>query len=473
MSAIGCLCSLLFKLTFLTIIVLFGLAFIPTIDIDLPKNREPASFISIQPNDLLSAAELLHVNEVHGPESIVEIDGDLYFGVRGGKIVKSTRGRKSIEVLVSNVSSSPSCIRTETEWDQKKCGRVLGVRLDSKKNFYVLDAESGVKKVDIKTGKVESVYTTGPKQAGRDIIFVDDFVIQEGAGKKGGHVFYITDSSAKYPLDLCVLSMITREATGRVIKVDSDTKEVSVVSDGIAFPNGIELMDDGKHLLVNEISNRNLLKINIQTGKKEVLIRGLPGLPDNIRRTARTDLETYWIAFYQTKAKEDFGDQALDTPYFTKALLRMVHNLGIGILKLGELSNCRYLEELGYQFRSGFILYSLNKELSEGLIMEVNSKGKILRALQDPHGKISHLSEVKDVMEGSERVLYLGSYVNPFLGRLVLPGETVTGRSSSSSSEKKSTTTTTPRPTTTTRSSKKEVKKEEKQQQKKEKKQEL
>lgn len=48
MSAIGCLCSLLFKLTLLTIIVLFGLAFIPTIDIDIPKNRYETTTIKTE-----------------------------------------------------------------------------------------------------------------------------------------------------------------------------------------------------------------------------------------------------------------------------------------------------------------------------------------------------------------------------------------------------------------------------------------
>jgi sugar lactone lactonase YvrE len=373
------------------------------------------------------------------------ITGDLYFGIRGGRIVKSTKERKSIQQVVTNISSSPSCLRAESEWDQNKCGRVLGVRVDSKNNLYVIDAQSGVKKVDVLTGKVESIYRIGPKQAGRDVKFIDDFAIVEGAGKKGGHVFYITDSTA-LGVELLGVSVMTRETSGRVIRFDSDTKEISVVSDEIALPTGIELMDDGKHLLVSEGSKRNLLKININTGKKEVLLKGLPGYMDNIRRSSRKGIETYWIALFQPKAKDDIVDQLLETPNFTKAVLRMVRNLGTAIMKLGELSNCAYLQDLGYQFRSMLILSNLGRELAIGIIVEVDSNGSVLRVLQDPRGIVSHLSEVKDVVEDGERVLYLGSYFNPFLGRLVLKNEAHLVQSAKKSSTP--TTTTTRRPPT-------------------------
>ena len=53
------------------------------------------------------------------------------------------------------------------------------------------------RKIDISTGIVTTIIDfRGKEHAGRHIIFVDDFVIDEETnGRSGPHVFYITDSS--------------------------------------------------------------------------------------------------------------------------------------------------------------------------------------------------------------------------------------------------------------------------------------
>ena len=52
-----------------------------------------------------------------------------------------------------------------------------------------------------------------------------------------------------------------------------------------------------------------------------------------------------------------------------------------------------------------------------GLVVEYNDKGEIVRSLHDPTGKtIPSVSEVHD----EDGILYLGSYNQPYLGKLDL-----------------------------------------------------
>lgn len=52
-----------------------------------------------------------------------------------------------------------------------------------------------------------------------------------------------------------------------------------------------------------------------------------------------------------------------------------------------------------------------------GLLLEMNSEGKIIQTFHDPSGQV-----VPDVSEAEDKdgVLYLGSYSQPFISRLYL-----------------------------------------------------
>lgn len=66
------------------------------------------------------------------------------------------------------------------------------------------------------------------------------------------------------------------------------------------------------------------------------------------------------------------------------------------------------------QFRRGdYVLPLLRRH---GIVIEFDEDGKILRSLQSPDGKISDLSQVTE----HEGYLYLGSFINDYLGRLKL-----------------------------------------------------
>ena len=311
-------------------------------------------------------------------------------------------------------------------WDMSKCGRPLGMRFDARGYLYVIDAYNGIKTINVSTGSIKNVVNTRKRKVeGRDVIFVDDFAIDEGAGVNGGHVFYISDSSAKWELEFVNAVALEHESTGRILRYDEDTRELTVVAAGIGFPNGVEITDDKQAILYDELNKRRIVKLYIRgpkAGQKEMFAENLPGEPDNIRRSASSH-ETYWVGLYAGKSPEmRHQDPLIDllatTLFIRKVLFRLSYHLGDVIMKLGEMFNFPAVIELGFNVRATYVYQQLYKPY--GLVIELNAKGDIVRALHSPDGRTTLLSEVREIVEGGRRVLYLGSYYNTYLGKLVL-----------------------------------------------------
>lgn len=97
-------------------------------------------------NDKLNNVEIWHEGDLKGPECIVDYNGELYTGIQGGDIVKLV-GKDHI---VPVVKFGRPC---GGYYEEKLCGRPLGMKFDKKGNLYAADAYYGIWKVDIKTGK--------------------------------------------------------------------------------------------------------------------------------------------------------------------------------------------------------------------------------------------------------------------------------------------------------------------------------
>lgn len=345
--------------------------------------------------------------------------GEVYTGLADGRIVRLAGNDV---VTVAHVTDQ-SC---QGLWEMSKCGRPLGTRFDSRGQLYTIDAYHGLKKIDVSTGQVTTVLdvTRGPV-AGRKVIFVDDFALDEGAGERGGNVYYISDSSAKWPLEFVNLVVVEHETSGRILRYDEDTKQVTVVASGIGFPNGVEITDDREAILYNELNKRRIFKLYIRgprKGERVLFAENLPGEPDNIRRSASTT-ETYWVALYAGKSA-NFVDQdpALDwvstTPSVRKAFIRLFYHFGDVLYSVGKTLNFVPLQDFGFNMRALYHYQQMYKP--RGLVVELDKNGKIIRALHSPDGKTTHLAEAREVIENGARVLYLGSYYNDYLGKLLL-----------------------------------------------------
>lgn len=369
-------------------------------------------------NDILSKATKLFTDEVEGPESLAPFEGKVYVGLQDGRILQISDNKYSTFTTVG--ISNGTC----PAWQEKRCGRPLGNRVTSKGDLYTIDAYHGVLKTSIKapSPKPELVMSSDLLIEGNSSKFLDDLVIDEGAGTSGGNVIYMTDASSHFDLSEVVPTMLDQDDTGRVIQYDEVAKKATVIMKGLLFPNGIELTDDKTSILVCEITNKRILRHYVKgpkAGTTEVLIDRLPGEPDNIRRSTRKDKETYWVALAiaRTTQNPDLIDWGENKPFLRNFALRTIYAVGNLVQFFGQLIQSPDLTLKGWEIKT-FKLFNLFT--FRGMALEIDVSGKIVSCLHSPDGSITLLSEVREVIEGNSRVLYLGSVYNKYIGKLVL-----------------------------------------------------
>ena len=344
----------------------------------------------------------------------MDANGNLYTGSIGGDIYKISEEGKKIETL-TNIKPS---------------GRPLGMKVDpdDPNLLHVLDAFTGIYSINLKTKEVKLIYDIKDDKIdhGKPMVFIDDFA-------KDGSKFYITDSTEGLEEDSAFLAITSYDSSGRVIEFDTETKKITTLATGLAFPNGIEITDDKNSVLVVELTRHVLWKIYVRgpkRGQKEALNTNLPGWGDNIRRSTRKDRETYWIAFFNTANNIKRVTCLSDKPALARGIANFLYNIASGIEWVNrvliaplEVSQLKPLQELlGYlnKFIKGGGPYLIGMKM-HGLLIEVDSEGKIIRSLHSPDGKMSAYSEAREVIESDgSKVLYIGSAFNDYVGKLKL-----------------------------------------------------
>lgn len=97
-----------------------------------------------------------------------------------------------------------------------------------------------------------------------------------------------------------MLVVLTGDATGRLMRYEPRTGNVTVLRSRLAFPNGVAVSADGTHLVVAETSSCRLLRHWLRgprAGETEVMAE-LPGYPDNVRPDGRGG---YWVGVNRDK----------------------------------------------------------------------------------------------------------------------------------------------------------------------------
>lgn len=374
----------------------------------------PRAFIEgLEPKNLLTNGEKLFLNKLNGPESIAEFNGKLYTGSSDGYIyeINNNQAKRFLKLTDSNEKQHP---------------RPLGIRITSKGILYVVFASEGIYSADLrqknpKLLKVLPIEETS--KIGAASKFLDDVAIDEEAGTGGGDVLYITDVSSKFSVEQSWYIMSGSEV-GRILKYDINNDKLEMVSDNIYFPNGIELTDDRQAVLFNELTAQKVYKLFIKgknVGQKQLFTVGLPGEPDNIRRSALKE-ETYWVAVAMARnlTSQNTQDWLNTRPVLRKLLLRSMNLIGKGLQSLGKLTGYYPLQEIGTGLTTGADFIMTYKD-QYGMVIEIDKNGKIINSLHSPDGKFSLLSEAKEIrLNEHETVVYLGSFVNDFLGKIYL-----------------------------------------------------
>lgn len=331
-----------------------------------------------EPNVKLRQAQRLFEDQVVGPESIANI-GDVFFsGTADGQIVRLI-GRR-IQTLTR--LGTPPCGSREQE---SSCGRPLGIRVGPNGTLFVADSYLGVFEVNPNTGEAELLVPGGQEVGGRKLSFINDVAVTSN-GKK----LYFTDSSSRWQRRDFLQLLMEATADGRVLELDLDTRELTVVMDNLRFPNGIQLLPDEESVLVAETTMARIRRVHVaglNKGGMDTFVENLPGFPDNIRRSSSGG---YWVAMSSVRPNPGFStlDFLATRPWIKKFIFKL--------------------------FSQDFLLKVVPRY---SLVVELQDGGVCSRSFHDPGGLVaSHVSEAHE-HDGS---LYLGSYRAPYLARLDL-----------------------------------------------------
>lgn len=121
-------------------------------------------------------------------------------------------------------------------------GRPLGLKFDSKTcNLYIADACLGLFMVG-PSGGVATQLAISTDDDAAPFKFLNALDIDEQSG------VYFSDSSTLYQRREWPKIVITGDRTGRLLKYDPRSEKVEVLVEGLAFPNGVALSQDGSFL---------------------------------------------------------------------------------------------------------------------------------------------------------------------------------------------------------------------------------
>lgn len=96
-------------------------------------------------NEKLNNVEIWHKSDLYGPEAFAEYNNELYTTVHGGDVVKLTGDH-----ITPVVKFGEPC---KGLYEEKLCGRPLGLAFSNDGTLYVSDAYYGIFKVNVKSGE--------------------------------------------------------------------------------------------------------------------------------------------------------------------------------------------------------------------------------------------------------------------------------------------------------------------------------
>lgn len=330
--------------------------------------------------DRLHAAKIVVVPAAHGPESLAfDSKGrGPYAGVADGRILRWDGDGRGWSEFAVTTSQRKECVRPFALEMEHVCGRPLGLKFHKKTDeLYIADAYLGLKVVGPDGGLATELVS---EVEGRPLRFTNDLDIDED-----NDVIYFTDTSTTFQRRQFLVSILNGDKTGRLLKYNISSKEVTVLLEGLSFANGVALSKDRSFVLVAETSGGRIRRLWLQgpnAGKVDVFAE-LPGFPDNIRRNHKGE---FWVALHSKKGP--LSRLAVFNAWAGKTMLRLplsfqqLHSLLIG----GK---------------------------AHATAIKLSEEGSVLDVLEDCDGKIVKFPSEVEEKDGK---LWIGSVLVPFIG---------------------------------------------------------
>ncbi|WKY05936.1 hypothetical protein Q1695_006278 [Nippostrongylus brasiliensis] len=363
---------------------LFVASPIDAVEFRLP--RAPPFEGDLAPNQRLTKAELLLEDQVYGPESIAinRNTGKVYTGLKTGLICEIDISGKTAKIdRAVRLTSLDGC--DGSYHSMVKCGRPLGLRIHPKTDeLFVLDAYLGLFSINWKTEKVHQYFAGGASISNNDSAvptrYLNDFdFLPDGC-------LVISESSTKFDDRDFIYDLLEHRPNGRMLAYNPVTDEISVLLDGLYFPNGIQVVR-GK-VLIAEMGKARVLRYSPSSGELDVFADNLPGYPDNIRQGSGNAI---WVPIAAIRSDSDNWLAA--RPTLRSLLTKLLSPQAVNAVS-GWLSS------------------------SYGLVLKIDSESGLIKdSIHDPTGRIS---EVTCAVEDGKGNLLLGSDSNYYIAKLKL-----------------------------------------------------
>ncbi|CAK8543119.1 unnamed protein product [Lathyrus sativus] len=326
-----------------------------------------------------------------GPESLAfDANGEgPYAGVSDGRIIKwdSVENDWVDFAVTSSNRGNDDCGGPYKEQSKKEhiCGRPLGLSFNiASGQLYVADAYMGLVVIEPNGGTARKI--TSHAVEGETLGFTNGLDIDQNTG-----AVYFTTSSTKYERRNYVSLILSGDKSGRLIKYEPKSEEITVLLNNLTFPNGVALSKDGNYILIAETTNCRILRYWLQTPKAGTLevFANLPGFGDNIKRSPRGG---FWVGIHSKR--ENFIKWILSYPWIGKGLV---------MVPLDMTKSYSYLAKI---------------KGSSGMAIRVSEEGDVLEVVEnDRSGNRKSISDAEE----RDGVLWLGSVDAPFAVKYNIP----------------------------------------------------
>jgi len=324
-----------------------------------------------------------------GPESVAfGVGGEgPYAGVSDGRVIRwlPEEGRWVEHSSAAAPELLDSCRGSQDPMKEHECGRPLGLKFNNKTGeLYVADSYFGLRVVSPEDNVSRQI---GPQQHGSPFSFANGVEIDQETG-----VVYFTETSTTFQRRQFLNIVISGDATGRLLKYDPNSNEVQVLVDGLAFPNGLLMSEDGSYLLLAETTTCKIHRYWLKSPKDSTLeeLVQLPGFPDNIKASPRGG---FWVGLHGKRGK--IAEWSTSFPWLRRLVMKLPP---------------QHVQR---------VMAFLSRFGSQVIALRVSEEGKVLEEVivhdtaRKMFGSISELEE-------KDGCLWIGSVHLPFLGHYCL-----------------------------------------------------
>ncbi len=322
--------------------------------------KAPGYTGSYAQNKKLADLDTLSLHGQQGPEDFaLASDGTIATATHSGNILLLKPGAERFEPWVNTG------------------GRPLGIEFDKQGNLLVADAVKGLLAINAQS----EITVLSNEVNGGKIVYADDVDVALNG------MIYFTDATTKFSaqefggtLAASLLEVIEHAGNGRLLAYDPQSKETTILLDGLVFANGVAVSHDQQSVLVNETGSYRVLRYWLSGPKAtqiDIFIDNLPGFPDNITQSPTGG---YWLGFASPRSKS--LDALADSPFLRKVMLRLPEFMHPGTKDYGH-------------------------------VIKIDENGQVIKDLQDPSGTYPFTTGVLE----TDDAIYISSLTADRVGR--------------------------------------------------------